>query len=259
MEDQWRKVDAGLAFDWDAAAALNLKLPLRYWIEAAGSEALPLRLRGEIAQAGWVRAVLLDRPEQARKFAARTAELRPELAESMRRYAAEQAPDAARFDAAFAMLQNPGLAPAVRTGFGRLRKASEMDNLRDNWWMLQADSTGWHWSTGNWISNVADSRRRDAPSLEFLSAAGRAEGESESKALETNAPVAPDYLCAQTLSWARTHRDDPRVPEALHLCVRAGHLGMTGPGTGAWSQRAFQLLHSRYPKSDWAAKTKYWY
>jgi hypothetical protein len=71
--------------------------------------------------------------------------------------------------------------------------------------------------------------------------------------------VAPDYLCAQTLSWARAHGDDPRVPEALHLCVRAGHLGMTGPGTGAWSKRAFQLLHSRYPKSDWAAKTKYWY
>ncbi len=248
MEDQWRKVDQGPTFDWDSAAAFNLKLPLRYWIEAASSQALPLRLRGEIAQAGWVRAVLLDRPEQARQFAARAAEMRPELAESMRRYTAEQPPDAARFDAAYAMLRNPGLAPTVRTGFGRLTKLNQIDNFRDNWWLLHVET-----------SNVVDAQRRDAPALEFLSAAERAQGENESKDLQTNAPVAPDTLCAQTLSWASTHRDDPRIPEALHLCVRATHLGMTGPGTSAWSKRAFQLLHTQYPKSDWAQKTKYWY
>jgi hypothetical protein len=260
MEDQWRKVDTGLTFDWDSAAAFNLRLPLRYWIEAASSEALPLRLRGEIAQAGWVRAVLLDRPEQARKFAARAAELRPELAESMRRYIAEQAPDTARFLAAFAMLRNPGLVPIVRTGFGRLTKVNQIDNFRDNWWMLDAGNMRWFYSMGNdETGNVVQSQRRNAPALDFLSAAERAQGESESKDLQTNTPVAPDYLCAQTLSWARAHRDDPRVPEALYLCVRATHLGMTGPETSAWSKRAFQLLHTRYPKSDWAEKTKYWY
>jgi len=248
MEDQWRKVDTGLTFDWDAAAAFNSNLPLRYWLEAASAPALPLRLRGEIAQAGWVRAVLLDRPEQARQLAARAAEMRPELAESMRRYIAEQAPDAARFDAAFAMLRNPGLAPTVRTGFGRLTKVNQIDNFRDNWWLFQA-------GIPHPYSIIVESG--DPPALE--PAAERAQGESESKALQTNAPVAPDYLCAQTLSWARAHGDDPRVPEALYLCVRATHLGMTGPATSAWSKRAFQLLHTRYPKSDWAQKTKYWY
>jgi hypothetical protein len=260
MGSEWRKVDQGLTFDWDAAAAFNSELPLRFWIEASGAPALPRRLRGEIAQAGWVRAVLLDRPEQARELAARAAELRPELAETMRRYTAEQAPDAARFDAAFAMLRNAGLAPTVRTGFGRLTKVNQIDNFRDNWWLFQADNPrGFYWMGNVEMSNVVQAKRRDSPALEFLPDAQRAEGESESKALQTDASIAPDYLCAQTLSWASTHRDDPRVPEALHLCVRATHLGMTGPGTSAWSKRAFQLLHTRYPKSDWTEKTKYWY
>ena len=66
-------------------------------------------------------------------------------------------------------------------------------------------------------------------------------------------------MVALPLPWARAHREDPRVPEALHLCVRATRLGMTGPDTSAFSRRAFQLLHARYPKSEWAEKTKYWY
>jgi hypothetical protein len=151
------------------------------------------------------------------------------------------------------MLRNPGLAPTMRTGFGRLTKLNQIDNLQDNWWLFR-DNRRWFW-----MGIPVDSQRRDAPALEFLSAAQRAEGEKESKALETQAPVAPDYLCAQTLAWARTHRDDPRVPEALYLCVRATHFGMTGPATTTWSKRAFQMLHSGYPKSDWAEKTKYWY
>jgi hypothetical protein len=253
VESQWREVDPGLAFDWDSAMAFHSKLPLRYWVEAAGAETLPRRLRSEIARAGWVRAALLDRPEQARELAGLVAGLVSELAESMRGYQAEQSPDAAQFDAVYTMLRNPGLAPTVRTGFGRLTKLNQIDNLQDNWWLFR-DNRRWFW-----MGISVDSQRPDAPALEFLSAAQRAEGERESKALETNAAIAPDYLCAQTLAWARTHRDDPRVPEALYLCVRATHFGMTGPGTSAWSKRAFQLLHTRYPKSDWAEKTKYWY
>jgi hypothetical protein len=249
----WREVDPGLTFDWDSATAFHSKLPLRYWVEAAGAEALPRRLRSEIAQAGWVRAVLLDRPEQARELAGLAAGLVSELAENLRVYKAEQALDAARFDAVYAILRNPGLTPVVRTGFGRLTKMNQIDNLRDNWWIFQ-DNRRWFW-----MGIPVDSQRHDAPALEFLPAAQRAEGESEAKALETNAAIAPDYLCAQTLAWARTHRDDPRVPEALYLCVRATRFGMTGPATSAWSRRAFQLLHAAYPKSDWAEKTKYWY
>ena len=49
------------------------------------------------------------------------------------------------------------------------------------------------------------------------------------------------------------------MPEALHLAVRATRYGCTDDETSQWSSKAFQLLRRRYPKSEWAAKTKYHY
>jgi hypothetical protein len=66
-----------------------------------------------------------------------------------------------------------------------------------------------------------------------------------------------DWLVAETLAWAAARPDDPRLPEALHLAVRATRYGCTGEQTSAFSKQAFQLLHRRFPKSEWAAKTKY--
>jgi TolA-binding protein len=61
------------------------------------------------------------------------------------------------------------------------------------------------------------------------------------------------------VNFARAHPDDPRVPEALHLAVRSTRLGCTDDQNTKHSKAAFQLLHRNYPRSDWAAKTKYWY
>jgi hypothetical protein len=75
------------------------------------------------------------------------------------------------------------------------------------------------------------------------------------------------------IQWAKAHRDDPRVPEALHLAVEATHYGADTPlhqmveathhgsdtaGASAYSKEAFQLLHRNYPHSPWTAKTKYY-
>jgi hypothetical protein len=70
-------------------------------------------------------------------------------------------------------------------------------------------------------------------------------------------PPAPEFLAAQTVAWVNTHPADPRAAEALHLAVRAVRYGC-GAKPGA-SKAAFQLLHRRYPDSEWARKTKYWY
>ena len=45
----------------------------------------------------------------------------------------------------------------------------------------------------------------------------------------------------------------------MHLAVRATRYGCTDDETSQWSSKAFQLLRRRYPKSEWAAKTKYHY
>ena len=68
---------------------------------------------------------------------------------------------------------------------------------------------------------------------------------------------APNYLAQQVIDWAKGHPDDKRVPEALHLAVRATRYGCTNKLTTNHSKKAFDLLHQRYPKSEWARKTKY--
>jgi hypothetical protein len=45
----------------------------------------------------------------------------------------------------------------------------------------------------------------------------------------------------------------------LHLAVRSTRYGCANDQTGAMSKQAYDLLHRKYPKSEWAQKTKYWF
>lgn len=106
------------------------------------------------------------------------------------------------------------------------------------------------------LDEVYDQGQTPQPWL--LSAKQRSVADAEwerMQALET----APDYLTQEVLAWARSHPKDSRVPEALHLAVRATRYGMTDSQTGTLSKAAFELLHREYPKSPWAAKTRYWF
>ncbi len=49
--------------------------------------------------------------------------------------------------------------------------------------------------------------------------------------------------------------DDPRLPEALYRAVRATRL----VGGGEWSRKAYTLLHTQFPNSPWAKRTRFWY
>ncbi len=71
-------------------------------------------------------------------------------------------------------------------------------------------------------------------------------------------PATP-HLGRIVFAWADTHPDDARVPEALHRLVDAAHYGCAVQDDGTVARAAFRLLHRRYPRSEWAAKTKYWY
>ena len=67
------------------------------------------------------------------------------------------------------------------------------------------------------------------------------------------------WLGNQTLSYARKHPEDPRVPEALHLVVRATRYACGYADDGNISKSAFMLLHKKYPNSEWTKKTPYWF
>jgi hypothetical protein len=69
-------------------------------------------------------------------------------------------------------------------------------------------------------------------------------------------PGAPAWLGSIVIPWAKAHLSDPRVPEALHNVVRATQYGDMDSGT---SKAAYDLLHSRFPKNPWTAKTPLWF
>jgi hypothetical protein len=226
-------------FDTDFTMPFNLEAPLERWVDAASSNLLPPDLQADIAQAGWVRAIVLDRVPQAQALAARLGELRPQLRAPLQGWLGEKDPKAARFQAVLVMLRTPGLQLSIRDRFGRMTAVDKIDNFRDNWWDLSKPG------------EVAKNAPPFLPAPER--AAGRERGQLEAEALR-----APDYLCRETLAWARAHPEDPRVPEALHLAVRTTRYTY-GQRTSTFPKQAFALLHTRYPKSKWAALTPFWY
>src|SRR5205085_10576147 len=117
---------------------------------------------------------------------------------------------------------------------------NRIDSFRDNWWDLSGTST------------VPE---KMPP---FLPGPERAAGRKEWRQLLAAALRAPDYLCGETVAWARAHPDDPLVHEALHLAVRTTRY-TNGRHMTTFPKQAFTLLHARYPKSKWAAMTPYWY
>ena len=153
--------------------------------------------------------------------------------------------DAPKFDDVFTILKTPGMRPAVDPGYGRFTKElDKIDPFRDNWW------------PGASSAPRSDVTPPEAPP--FLAPADRTRGEAESKKLAA-VPTAPDWLGSQTLAFAQAHPDDPRLPEALYLVVRATRYGMTDAQSGDISHRAFDLLHRRYGETEWARKTPYWF
>ncbi|MGO9009330.1 MAG: hypothetical protein ACLQPN_04435 [Bryobacteraceae bacterium] len=249
LGDWGLEIGKGAQFAADSAELFNHTVPLTRWVDAARSPLLPPNLQMEVAQAGWARAIVLGRQAEARALAGWLAALKPELAVRLREYLAQTNPAAANFAAIFLMLRDPGFDLRVREGWPRQTKVDKIDSFRDNWWNLQP---------GN-----PDFPRRVVPKREsptaFLPPAERAQGEKEAAELFASAETAPDYLCQQTLDWARRHPQDPRVPEALHLAVRATRYGQTDKVTPGLSKAAFQLLHARYAKSIWALETPFWY
>src|SRR6516164_2193621 len=96
---------------------------------------------------------------------------------------------------------------------------------------------------------------RFATTAAFLTSGDRDRARNEVARLR-QLPGAPAYLGAIILSWANAQPRDPRVPEALHLVVRATRYGQKETET---SKAAYLFLHNRYRRNPWTSKTPLWF
>src|SRR5579859_97061 len=262
-------------FDSDASVVLSEKLPLHLLADAAKSDVLPPSLRADVAVAAWTRAIQLKNDEIARQITPTLSELVPELKDALAEYSAAPA-DSSKFAAVFAILRNPGFRPFVSASPGRgwFYRASEphfssLDNLGDNWWCRFAPTQDQQ-NPGGFYRMFSTLR----PPLQQIYAGGilpepafLSEQDKQAAADEVNdlaaLPSAPRWLGQHAVEWANAHPDDARVPEALHLAVRAWRYGCTGIDESKeavnYSKAAYEILHTRYPDSDWTKKTPYWF
>jgi hypothetical protein len=250
-------------FDSDASVILSEQVPLTRLKDAATTTSLPATLRSSIAMAAWVRAVLLDNDTLAVELAPILQTLSPELKQPLAPYIDARDKDARKFEAVYLMLKNPGIRPFVETGFGRLTPVAKLDQLRDNWWCslsMQGENylVDYYRSRAHFSTPLAMLYQNSKPEAVFLPQADRAAADNEWKRLG-KIPAAPTFLSQEAVSYLKAHAADPRAAEALALAVRSTRYGCGDGGTSQQSQAAFRLLHNRYPNSDWAKKTKYWY
>ncbi len=231
----------------DAVTVLNQQTPINLLIEAASSTTLPANLRQNIAVAAWTRAILLQDSASA-------AKLSPSLPKAIR----ESAGSSIGFPANLAIFRNPGIRPYLESGVSRVASFSYFDELRDNWWCKP-------WGDRPSFDQTIP---KPLPIPAFLPPEDLTRANSEYQRLQ-QLPDSVIVIGQRVVDYAKDHPEDPQVPEALALVVRAGHYACEtwdsnrSPGTKSEytpvSKAAFELLHRSYPKSPWALKTRYYY
>jgi tetratricopeptide (TPR) repeat protein len=253
VEGQEAPLATGAApvFDSDARHVFDSHLPLALWVDASRNKALPPHMQERIALSGWVRAVLLGRNEEARSLMQRVVELQPGAAEVAKGFLEARDPGEARFASAYLSLWAPSVCPYL------LDAEDRTPNLASPR-AIFADTYG-HRQSCWYLQRSANPGQPHPEDTGFLTAEQRAAGEKEARQIESAPPWQATYLLKESIEWARAHPDDPRVPQALHMAVAASRYRHTDADTGKYSEQAFDLLHRRYPKSEWAARTPYWF
>lgn len=224
--------------DDDGAPVLTRGLPLTLLVEAAHSKALPPNLRAQVALTTFIRAILLNDVGAAKRLAPSVMDSNPKLKPSIEGWLTAKNTDERNFAAAYMMLQNPGMRFDLESGAGRVTPIDEVDEFRDNWWP----------SWGNPESPILP---------DFLSQSETKSAVDEWQKL--SAINAPNLLCNAAIDHTRSDPDDPRAPEALYRCLTAVHLGCSNERGTELAKSAFQLLHRRYAKSEWADRGHVWF
>jgi tetratricopeptide (TPR) repeat protein len=234
----------------DEAQFLNRGVTLDDLIQIARSPSLPDNLRKELAPAVWTRAVILDRVDQAAAIAPTAESVRPELKPYIAQYEAAKGADERHFLAAYAIAHFPGLRPFIPSVAPRVTRFDFADDFRDNWWC----KSGLPIECNKWYVEKASTREPMSPA--FYSAPQKETAAGELRQIFKLGDCG-DWLSNTLIEWAKSHPSDERSPEALHFAMRS--IRFSADGTTKRSREIYVMLHSRYPNSEWAKKTRFWY
>lgn len=263
QEECLARNNPGPLLDSDAARIFTSNLPTEMLLRAAKSPHLNPGAQKTIAQAAFTRAILLSKDAEVNEAALTLSSFSPSLRVGHTGYLAAKGEDEKQFLAAFFLLQHPEFHPDVTAGLGREKEDGEIDSYRYNWWCGPPAQGKYDFRYNEFYTPWNEPLRIIYPneaslSPSFLNENQKAIASQQWSAL-LQAPSGDVWLGDQVLAYAKAHADDARVPQALHLVVRASRYSCFDAETGRVSKSAFQLLHRKYASSEWTKKTPYWF
>jgi hypothetical protein len=231
-------VNADERFDEPTARVLNRDVPLAQLAAYARENQLPRQIHFELAMAVWSRAVLLDQPDVARTLTATMIEGEPGWTQWLQAYDAAATPDDRQLAKLLALMRFPSVRPYVEEGAGREQGFVGYSFYRDNWWCAAMDQD----------------RTSPAPATPLppsLTPTMLAEAQQQRAEL-LDLGDAPLYFGRETLAWVKAHAGDPRGAQLLGFAFRAMRNGCNLEAADGQRREIFDLLHTRYPQSEWA-------
>ena len=269
----------------DARAVID-RLPLAERIALSRDATLPTLLRLDVALTSYTRAVQLDDTAAVNALAGDLVTGLPQLAADWRSIAATAPGPDKRFAEYLVMAKIPGLRTDLVTYTRPEGKVAEFQQYWTDWILMPpgrpSPAAAPRLSAYQGDGEMVAERLPDAASdLACLGECGRgpaplrvpdfARAAAQRAAAERPRFVSLDNDYGQAhpttpaggvamwdvmLSYLRAHPADPRAPEALYWLVHVGRFGGSHAHSG---RRAFELLHARYPTSEWARRTPYFF
>lgn len=236
------------AFNNDSTTFLNSSVPLSLLSTIPNTPSISAKLRADSLQSLWVRSFILKDSRSLSNITPKLKTAIPSLSPLLSNYEKASSAEEKTFAGSLMILKNPGMRPALSMAYGRRTPIDKIDDYQDNWW-----------SANDFAAPIDAAKLKiNAQMSAVLSASEKAAAAAETAKLIANGTPTV-YLGQNAISWAKSHPQDPRVPEALALTVKASKFADRNEATSKISKDAFTLLHSKYPKNPWTAKTKYYY
>ncbi len=243
-------------FDHDVATILNTRLPLSLLAQAATQGKLAANLRFGIAQSAWTRAVLLNRPDVARRMSPVLSGCYPAWQPWLDRYDHASSAQDGEANGLLALMRFASTEPIVRDGEQRPGGFATYSQYRDNWWQPSLERRTDGTNRGNFFGTMP-AGEEELPDPTFLSAEDKATAAQEVKSLR-QIPCASDYFAQAALSWQKAHAADPRTPDILGFAERVVRSGCHTAATSELNHQLFTIVQLQYPQSEWATKYKTW-
>ncbi len=243
--------DDRLMLDDETVEALNWHFPLVDLEQAARNPVLPDYLRRRFVLAVWTRAIVLNNDEVAMRTAPDVIRAAPELAAVLDAYVKAQTKEERRRTALYALLKSPTLSPLIPKGIPQTTSTAEQSDydFEIAWWCTLATTD----------YNVKEERdvAKVVPKLFFLSTQQLETAQRERAALIAVGD-GKSYLGRRVLEWTKESPNDPRIPEALFIAVKANESYKYG--CNGWENdkdtldKLAELLQTRYAGTVWAAR-----